>query len=178
MKELKGSKTEKNLIEAYGGESTACLKYKYYASKARKEGYEKIAAFFEETATNEMEHAEQWFKLFHGINNTAENLKDAAAGENYEWTDMYARMAKEAKEEGFDEIAAKFEKVGKIEKSHEERYEKIEKVLNQGEVFKKDNEIMWRCRKCGNLHFAKAAPEVCPVCGHKQSFYEICSDEI
>lgn len=177
-KELKGTKTEKNLMEAYAGESKACLKYQYYASKARKEGYERIAAFFEETAGNEMEHAEQWFKLFHGINSTDENLKDAAEGENYEWSDMYARMAKEAHEEGFEEIAFKFEKVAEIERSHEERYNDIEKVLSKGKIFEKDGEIMWRCRKCGNLHFGKAAPKVCPVCGHEQAYYEVRCDAI
>jgi rubrerythrin len=164
MPELKGSKTEKNLMEAFGGESQARNKYTYYAKKAREEGYESIAAFFEETAANEQEHAEQWFKYFHGIGTTSENLKDAAAGENYEWSDMYARMARDAKEEGFDEIAFKFEKVAEIEKTHEERYNRIEKTLSDGKIFEKDGEIMWRCRKCGNLHFGKTAPQVCPVC--------------
>ena len=175
---LSGTKTEKNLMEAYAGESQACLKYQYYASKARKEGYERIAAFFEETSANEKEHAKQWFKLFHGIDDTATNLKDAAEGEKYEWSDMYARMAKEAYEEGFEEIAKKFEKVADIEKSHEERYNNIEKVLKEGEVFEKDGEIMWRCRKCGNLHFGKSAPKVCPVCNHKQSYFEVRCDAI
>lgn len=178
MPELKGTKTEKNLMEAFSGESQARNKYEFYASKARKEGYERIAAFFQETADNEKEHAEQWFKYFHGIGTTAENLKDAAAGENYEWADMYKRMAEEAAEEGFDEIAAKFEKVGDVEKTHEERYEKILEVVNAGKVFKKDDIVIWRCRMCGHIHVAKVAPERCPICGHEQAFFEIAADEI
>jgi rubrerythrin len=178
MPELKGSKTERNLNEAFAGESMARNKYEFYASKARKEGYEKIAAYFQETADNEKEHAEQWFKLLDGINTTPENLVAAAAGERYEWDDMYVHMAKEAKEEGFDEIAAKFELVGAVEKSHEERYNKILEVVNAGKVFKKDDIVIWRCRKCGHIHVAKVAPERCPICGHEQSFFEINADEI
>ncbi|MDR0398055.1 MAG: rubrerythrin family protein [Candidatus Nomurabacteria bacterium] len=178
MPELKGTKTEKNLIEAFAGESTARNKYEFYASKARKEGFEKIAAYFQETADNEKEHAEQWFKAYHGIGTTAENLEDAAAGENYEWTDMYERMASEARAEGFDELADKFDKVGAVEKSHEERYRRILDVVNAGKVFKKDDVVIWRCRKCGHIHVAKVAPERCPICGHEQAFFEINADEI
>ena len=178
MKDLKGTKTEKNLEAAFSGESQARNKYEFYASKAKKEGYEKIAAFFQETADNEKEHAEQWFKEFHGIGTTAENLKDAAEGENYEWTKMYEEFAKTAREEGFDEIADKMELVGKVEKSHEERYNKILEVLNSGKVFKKDEVIIWRCRKCGNLHIGESTPEKCPICGHLQAFFEIKYDEI
>ncbi|MDR0591114.1 MAG: rubrerythrin family protein [Candidatus Nomurabacteria bacterium] len=178
MPELKGTKTEKNLMDAFAGESQARNKYEFYASKARKEGYEKIAAFFQETADNEKEHAEQWFKYFHGIGSTAENLKDAAEGENYEWTDMYARMAEEAKEEGFSEVAFKMEKVAEVEKTHEERYNKILEVVEAGKVFKKDGVVIWRCRKCGNIHVAKVAPEKCPICGHEQAFFEIKAEEI
>ena len=176
MAELKGSKTEKNLWEAFAGESQARNKYEFYASKAKKEGYEKIAAFFQETADNEKEHAEQWFKYLDGINDTEQNLKDAAAGENYEWTQMYARMAKEAKEEGFVEIAHKFALVAEVEKTHDARYQHIEGVLVSGKVFEKDEEIVWRCRKCGNLHFGKKAPAKCPICGHEQGFQEVKSD--
>lgn len=178
MADLKNSKTYKNLMAAFSGESQARNKYEFYASKARKEGYEKIAAFFQETADNEKEHAEQWFKHMDGIGNTAENLKAAAEGENYEWTDMYKKFAEEAKEEGFDDIAAKFERVGAVEKSHEERYRKILEVLDAGKIFKKDGVVIWRCRMCGNLHVAEEAPEVCPICGHLQSFFEIKADEI
>ncbi|MDR2523991.1 MAG: rubrerythrin family protein [Candidatus Nomurabacteria bacterium] len=178
MKDLKGTKTEKNLMEAFAGESQARNKYTFFAKKARDEGYERIAAFFEETAANEQEHAEQWFKYFHGIGTTAENLKDAAEGENFEWTDMYARMAKEAKDEGFAEIAFKMEKVAEVEKTHEERYNKILETVEAGEVFKKDDMVIWRCRKCGHIHIAKIAPEKCPICGHVQAFFEIKADEI
>jgi rubrerythrin len=178
MPELKGTKTEKNLMEAFAGESQARNKYEFYAAKARKDGFERIAAFFEETASNEKEHAEQWFKYFHGIGSTADNLRDASAGENYEWTDMYARMAKEAKAEGFDDIAFKFEKVAEVEKTHEERYNEILKTVEAGEVFKKDDMVIWRCRKCGNIHVAKVAPAKCPICGHEQAFFEIKADAI
>ena len=178
MPDLKGSKTIENLMKAFSGESQARNKYEFYASKAKKEGFERIAAFFQETADNEKEHAEQWFKAAHGIGTTAENLKDAAAGENYEWTEMYVEFAKTAREEGFEEIAEKFERVGDVEKSHEERYNKILEVVNSGKVFEKDDIIIWRCRMCGHLHIAKTAPEKCPICGHLQAFFEIKCDEI
>ena len=173
--ELKGSKTEKNLMEAFAGESQARNKYTYYASKARKEGYEQIAAIFEETAANEKEHAKLWFKLLHNgdIPTTEVNLKDAADGENYEWTDMYDRMAKEAKEEGFDHIAFLFEGVAKIEKEHEERYKKLLENVEGGLVFSKDGDRIWKCRNCGHIVIGKTAPEVCPVCSHPQSFFEV-----
>ena len=175
MPELKGSKTEKNLMEAFAGESQARNKYTYFASKARKEGYEQIAAIFEETATNEKEHAKLWFKLLEGgdIKTTAENLKAAAEGENYEWTDMYDRMAKEAKEEGFDRIAYLFEAVGKIEKEHEERYLKLLANVKDGLVFSRDGEKIWKCRNCGHIVIGKEAPEVCPVCAHPKAYFEI-----
>ena len=173
--ELKGSKTEKNLWEAFAGESQARNKYTYYASKAKKDGYEQIAAIFEETAANEKEHAKLWFKLLNGgtIPSTEENLKSAAGGENFEWTDMYARMAREAKEEGFDDIAFLFEEVGKIEKEHEERYLKLQKNVKDGLVFSKDGEKIWKCRNCGHIVIGKEAPEVCPVCAHPRAFFEI-----
>ena len=173
--ELKGSKTEKNLMEAFAGDSQARNKYTYFASKARKDGYEQIAALFEETAGNEKEHAKLWFKLLNGgeIPSTEENLKAAAEGEHFEWTDMYARMAKEAKEEGFDRIAYLFEAVGKIEKEHEARYLKLLENVKDGVVFSKDDERIWKCRNCGHIVVGKYAPEVCPVCGHPKSFFEI-----
>ncbi len=173
--ELKGSKTEKNLMDAFAGESQARNKYTYFASKARKEGYEQIAALFEETANNEKEHAKIWFKLLNGgdIASTEENLKAAAEGENYEWTDMYDRMAKEAKEEGFDKIAFLFEQVGKIEKEHEARYLKLLENVKDGIVFSRDDERIWKCRNCGHIVIGKYAPEVCPVCNHPKSFFEI-----
>ena len=172
--ELKGSKTEKNLITAFAGESQARNKYTYYASKAKKEGYEQIAAIFEETAGNEKEHAKIWFKLLHEgtIPSTEENLLDAANGENYEWTDMYAAFAEEAKEEGFDEIARLFEGVGKIEKAHEERYRKLLENLKAKIVFKTEEETVWICRNCGHIHYGTEAPEVCPICAHPQSYFE------
>lgn len=175
MKELKGTKTEKNLQEAFAGESQARNKYTYFASKARKEGYEQIAAIFEETAINEKEHAKLWFKYLEGgaIKDTKSNLEAAAAGENFEWTDMYDRMAKEAEEEGFDEIAAKFRMVGAIEKHHEERYKKLVENLEEGVVFSRDDERIWKCRNCGHIVVGKYAPKVCPVCNHPQSFFEI-----
>ena len=175
MENLKGTKTEANLQAAFAGESQARNKYTYYASKARKEGYNQIAAIFEETAGNEKEHAKIWFKLLHegDIPDTAANLKDAAAGENYEWTDMYAAFAKEAKEEGFDRIAFLFEMVGKIEKEHEERYLTLLKNLEEGVVFKRGDEYVWKCRNCGHIHFGKTAPEVCPICAHPQAYFEI-----
>ena len=175
MPELKGSKTEKNLMEAFAGESQARNKYTYYASQAKKEGYEQIAAIFQETADNEKEHAKMWFKLLHdgGIPTTAVNLKDAADGENYEWTDMYDRMANEAKEEGFDRIAYLFEAVGKIEKEHEERYKKLLENVEGELVFSRDGDRIWKCRNCGHICDGKQAPAMCPVCEHPQSFFEI-----
>ena len=173
--ELKGSKTEANLMAAFAGESQARNKYTYYASKAKKEGYEQIAALFQETADNEKEHAKMWFKLLQGgqIKSTAENLKDAAAGENYEWTDMYAGFAKVAKEEGFDRISYLFEEDGKIEKEHEARYLKLLDNVENELVFSKDGEKIWKCRNCGHICIGKEAPKVCPVCEHPQSFFEI-----
>ena len=164
--ELKGSKTEENLLAAFAGESEARNKYTYYASKARKEGYVQIANIFEETAANEKEHAKMWFKLLKGgIGTTAENLADAAAGENYEWTDMYATFAKEAREEGFDEIATLFEGVAAIEKEHEERYRKLLANIKNGEVFHSEEKVVWECMECGHLHYGNDAPGKCPVCG-------------
>ncbi len=173
--ELKGSKTEKNLMTAFAGESQARNKYTYYASKAKKDGYEQIAAIFLETAENEKEHAKIWFKLLNGgeIPSTIQNLQDAANGENYEWTDMYDGFAKTAREEGFDKIAFLFEEVGKIEKEHEARYLKLLENVKEGLVFSKDDERIWKCRNCGHIVIGKYAPEVCPVCGHPQSYFEI-----
>ena len=171
--ELKGSKTEKNLMEAFAGESQARNKYSYFASKAKKEGFEQIAAIFNQTAENEKEHAKMWFKLLGGIGSTAENLLAAAEGENYEWTDMYDTFAKEAQEEGFVEIAAKFRAVAKIERSHEERYRALLSNVEMQKVFEKSEEIMWECRNCGHLVMGKKAPEVCPVCAHPKAFFEI-----
>jgi len=178
MKELKGTKTEKNLMDAFAGESQARNKYTYYSGKAKKEGYEQISAIFEETANNEKEHAKIWFKLLHEgeVPETIENLKASAEGENEEWTDMYARMSKEAKEEGFDHIASLFEMVGKIEKEHEERYRKLLKNIEDGIVYSKDNEEAWICRNCGRIHIGKDAPEICPVCSHPRSYFEIKSE--
>ena len=175
MKELKGTRTEANLMAAFAGESQARNKYSYYASKAKKDGYEQIAALFLETAENEKEHAKIWFKLLHGgsVPSTIENLEDAAAGENYEWTDMYAGFAKEAKEEGFDDIAALFEMVAKIEKEHEERYLKLLANIKEGVVFSKDGDAIWKCRNCGHIVIGKAAPELCPVCAHPKAYFEI-----
>ena len=172
---LKGSKTEANLMTAFAGESQARNKYTYYASKAKKEGYEQIAAIFTETANNEKEHAKLWFKLLHDgdVPNTEANLADAAAGENYEWTEMYAEVAKIAKEEGFDRIAYLFEAVGKIEKEHEERYRKLLENVKGGLVFSKDGDMVWVCRNCGHIHIGKNAPEVCPVCAHPKAYFEL-----
>ncbi len=171
---LKGSKTEKNLMEAFAGESQARNKYTYYASKAKKEGYEQIAAFFLETADNEKEHAKIWFKLLHdGIGSTVDNLKDAAAGENGEWTEMYARMAKEAKEEGFDDIARLFSSVAAIEKEHEERYLALLKNIEDGTVFKKQQKVVWICRNCGHIIDSAEAPNKCPVCDHPQAYFQL-----
>ncbi|MBO7344819.1 MAG: rubrerythrin family protein [Clostridia bacterium] len=173
MMEFKGSKTEKNLWEAFAGESQARNKYTYFASKAKKEGYEQIASLFLETADNEKEHAKIWFKLLNGIGSTAENLVEAAGGENYEWTDMYARMAKEAKEEGFDDIARLFNGVAKIEKEHEERYRALLKNIEDGTVFKKNEKTVWICRNCGHIHDATQAPLKCPVCDHPQAYFQL-----
>ena len=173
--ELKGTKTEQNLMTAFAGESQARNKYTYFASKAKKEGYEQIAAIFQETADNEKEHAKMWFKLLNGgeIGTTAENLKAAADGENYEWTDMYAEFAKTAKEEGFDRIAYLFEEVGKIEKEHEERYLKLLKNVKDGKVFEAGEVKIWKCRNCGHIVVGTKAPEVCPVCAHPKAYFEI-----
>ena len=179
MKELKGSKTEKNLMEAFAGESQARNKYTYYASKAKKEGYEQIAAIFTETADNEKEHAKMWFKELHGgeVPSTMENLIDAAAGERGEWTEMYKRMAEEAREEGFLSIAMKFEGVAAIEKRHEERYNKLLEIVKKKTVFKKTTKKIWVCRNCGHVHVGNEAPKVCPVCSHPQAYFEILTEE-
>lgn len=175
MKELKGTKTEQNLMEAFAGESKAHTKYKYWASKAKKDGYQQIAAIFEETSNNEKEHAKLWFKLLEGgsIKSTIENLKAAAEGENDEWTNMYARMAKEADEEGFTEIAEKFRGVAAIEKEHEERYLKLLKNINDKIVFSREGDAIWQCRNCGHIVVGKNAPEICEVCNHPQSYFEL-----
>ena len=175
MKDLKGTKTEKNLQEAFAGESMARNKYSYWASKAKKDGFEQIAAIFEETAFNEKEHAKMWFKLLEGgaIKSTPENLEAAAAGENYEWTDMYARMAQEAREEGFNEIAAKFELVAKVEAEHEARYRKLLDNVKKERVFSKDNDVIWQCSNCGHIVIGKKAPQVCPVCDHPQAYFQV-----
>ena len=171
--ELKGSKTEQNLRAAFAGESQARNKYTYFASKARKEGYVQISNLFLETADNEKEHAKIWFKLLGGIGDTAENLLAAAEGENYEWTDMYAQFAKEAREEGFDDIAALFDGVAAIEKEHEERYRKLLANLQGGLVFSKDGDAVWQCSNCGHIVIGKQAPEICPVCAHPQAYFQV-----
>ncbi len=171
--ELKGTKTEKNLMTAFAGESQARNKYTYFASVAKKEGYEQIAAIFQQTADNEKEHAKMWFKALGELGDTAANLAAAAEGENYEWTDMYANFAKEAEEEGFKELAFKFAEVAKIEKSHEERYRALLNNVEMKQVFEKAEETMWECRNCGHLVIGKKAPAVCPVCVHPQSFFEV-----
>lgn len=173
MPELKGSKTEQNLWTAFAGESQARNKYTYFASKAKKDGYVQISKIFEETAANEKEHAEIWFKLLGGIGTTAENLEAAAQGENYEWTDMYAKFAAEAKEEGFTKIAFLFEQVGLIEKEHEARYLKLLANVEKGEVFAKSEKVVWQCSNCGYIHEGEKAPEVCPVCAHPKAFFQI-----
>ena len=175
MKELKGTKTERNLQEAFAGESQARNKYSFYASKARKEGFEQIAAIFEETAQNEKEHAKLWYKFLHGgeISDTMTNLRDAAVGENYEWTDMYDRMAQEADEEGFPQIAARFRAVAAIERHHEERYRRLLANIEEGIVFSREGDTVWVCRNCGHIVIGKKAPGACPVCLHSQSFFEI-----
>ena len=171
--ELKGTKTERNLMEAFAGESQARNKYTYFASVAKKEGYQQIAAIFEETANNEKEHAKLWFKALEGLGDTAANLKAAAEGENYEWTDMYDRFAKEAAEEGFTALAAQFRMVAAIEKTHEERYRKLLNNVEMQAVFAKAEETMWECRNCGHLVMGKKAPLVCPVCAHPQAYFEV-----
>ncbi len=173
MKELKGTKTEQNLAAAFAGESQARNKYTYFASVAKKEGYQQIAAIFEETANNEKEHAKLWFKALNGISDTATNLLHAAEGENYEWTDMYEQFAKDAEEEGFTELAYRFRAVGAIEKAHEERYRALLSNVEMQKVFEKSEEIMWECRNCGHLVIGKKAPEVCPVCAHPQAYFEV-----
>ncbi len=174
MGNLKGTKTEANLMAAFAGESQARNKYTYYASKAKKEGFEQIAALFTETANNEKEHAKIWFKLLHdGIGDTAQNLKDAASGEHYEWTDMYATFAKEAKEEGFDKIAYLFEAVAKIEKEHEERYLALLKNVEGNTVFAKSEKVVWQCANCGHVHVGEKALEICPVCDHPKAFFQL-----
>ena len=175
MKELKGTKTEQNLKEAFAGESMARNKYSYFASKAKKDGYVQIAAIFEETAANEKEHAKMWYKYLNGVSvsDTKTNLADAANGENFEWTDMYARMAKEAREEGFEEIAKKFELVGAIEKHHEERYRKLLQNIEEGLVFSREGDVIWQCANCGHIVIGKKAPEVCPTCDHPQSYFQV-----
>lgn len=175
MKELKGTRTEANLLAAFAGESQAKNKYTYYASKARKDGYIQIANIFEETANNEQEHAKIWFKLLHGgnIGETADNLLDAAEGENYEWTDMYAGFAAVAREEGFNEIAALFDGVAAIEKEHEERFRKLLSNVKGDCVFSKDGDVIWQCLNCGHIVIGKKAPQVCPVCAHPQSYFQV-----
>ncbi len=177
-KELKGTKTEANLLEAFAGESMARNKYTYFASKAKKDGFVQIAAIFEETAANEKEHAKIWYKYLNGgsVASTVENLADAAAGENAEWTDMYARMAREAREEGFDEIAERFEQVAAIEKHHEERYRKLLKNIEDKKVFSKDGDAIWQCSNCGHIVVGKQAPEICPVCQHPQAYFQVLAE--
>ena len=178
MKELKGTRTEANLKAAFAGESQARNKYTYYASKARKDGYVQVANLFEETANNEKEHAKIWFKLLHGgeVPGTEENLLDAADGENYEWTDMYVRMAEEAKAEGFDAISELFSRVAKIEKTHEERYRTLLNNIKEGLVFSREGDVVWICANCGHVVVGKKAPELCAVCKHPKSFFEIKAD--
>lgn len=171
-----GTKTEQNLRTAFSGESEARNKYTFFASTAKKEGYEQIAALFQKTADNEKEHAKMWFKELQGIGSTADNLLSAAEGENYEWTDMYATFAKEAKEEGFDEIALLFEQVGEIEKRHEERYLKLRSNIVEDKVFKKEQPIAWICTNCGHVHYGTEAPDVCPVCKHPKAYFEQLSE--
>jgi rubrerythrin len=174
MKNLKGTKTEKNLLEAFAGESMARNKYTFFASKAKKDGYVQISKIFEETAANEKEHAEIWYKYLNdGVASTPENLQAAAEGENFEWTDMYERMAAEAEAEGFTEIAEKFRMVGAIEKEHEERYRKLLKNINEGVVFSREGDSIWQCSNCGHIVIGKQAPDVCPVCDHPQSYFQL-----
>ncbi|MFY9505056.1 MAG: rubrerythrin family protein [Dethiobacteria bacterium] len=173
MEKLKGTKTEKNLKKAFAGESMARNNYTYFASKAKKEGYEQISAIFLETADNEKEHAKMMVKLLNGIGTTEENLAAAADGEHYEWTEMYKRFAGEAREEGFDEIAEIFEAIGRVEQQHEQRYRALLKNLKEGKVFEKDSEVAWKCRNCGYIHTGKTAPQICPACKHPQAYYEL-----
>ena len=175
MENIKGTQTEKNLLEAFAGESMARNKYSYYASKAKKDGYVQMAKIFEETANNEKEHAKIWFKLLHGgsVPGTMDNLLDAAQGENYEWTDMYAKFAEDARAEGFDRIAELFEGVAKIEKEHEERYRRLLANIEEGIVFSRDGDMVWVCSNCGHVHFGQKAPQVCPVCDHPQAYFEL-----
>lgn len=175
MNALKGTKTEKNLLAAFAGESQAAVKYAYYSSRAKKDGYEQIAGIFQETSGNEKEHAKLWFKALHdgGIPDTSRNLLDAAEGEHYEWSDMYKEFAKDAKEEGFPELAAQFEAVGKVERSHEERYRTLLSNIKEDSVFSKTTKEVWICRNCGHLHDGTSAPEMCPVCVHPKAFFEI-----
>ena len=175
MKDLNGTKTEKNLQEAFAGESMARNKYTFFASKAKKDGYVQISKIFEETAANEKEHAELWYKYLNGgmVSDTPTNLESAAGGENFEWTDMYARMAREAREEGFDEIAEKFEGVAAIEKEHEERYLKLLDNIRKELVFSRDNDVIWQCSNCGHIVIGKKAPEECPVCNHAQAYFQV-----
>ena len=175
MENIKGTQTEKNLLEAFAGESMARNKYSYYASKAKKDGYVQMAKIFEETANNEKEHAKIWFKLLHGgsVPSTMDNLLDAAQGENYEWTDMYAKFAEDARAEGFDRIAELFEGVAKIEKEHEERYRRLLANIEEGIVFSRDGDMVWVCSNCGHVHFGQKAPQVCPVCDHPQAYFEL-----
>ncbi|MDL2211942.1 rubrerythrin family protein [Erysipelotrichaceae bacterium OttesenSCG-928-M19] len=178
MKDLKGTKTEQNLMAAFAGESQARVKYEFYAKKAQKDGYQQIADFFEETSRNEQQHAKIWFKLLHdGIQSTPDNLLDCVAGENYEWVTMYADFAKEAKAEGFDDIARLFEGVGKIEKDHEERYQRLYDNIKGDKVFAKPEEKTWICAKCGNRHTGKTAPNICPICDHPQAYYSISNED-
>ena len=174
--ELKGSKTEKNLLAAFTGESQARNKYSYFASQAKKEGYEQIAAIFQETADNEKEHAKREFEFLKGIGDTKANLLAAAEGENHEWTSMYPEFAKVAREEGFTKIAKVFEEIAKVEKGHEKRYKKLLKNLEEGKVFKKDNPVMWKCRNCGYIYEGTEPPKICPACDHPQSYYELLSE--
>ena len=178
MAELKGTKTEKNLNTAFAGESQARVKYEYYASKAKKEGYEQVSAIFKETSDNEKEHAKIWFKLLHdgAVPETVDNLADAIKGEDYEYVKMYAKFAEEAREEGFEEIAQLFEKVGKIELHHEERFQRIKEKIEKGVYFKGDGIAVWKCRNCGYIHIGDKAPEVCPVCAHPQAYFEISAE--
>ncbi len=173
MKDLKGTKTLENLLTAFAGESMARVKYSYYASQAKKDGFEQISAIFSETSDNEKEHAKLWFKYAHGIKSTAENLADAAEGEHYEWTDMYANMAKTAREEGFPEIAAQMEGVAKVEKEHEERYRKLKQNIEEGKVFEKDDVVEWKCANCGYTYTGQKAYDKCPVCQHSQAYFEL-----
>ncbi|MCK5767169.1 MAG: rubrerythrin family protein [Candidatus Atribacteria bacterium] len=176
MKDLKGTKTEKNLMEAFAGESMARNKYTYFASVAKKAGYEQIASIFLETAENEKEHAKLHFKKLKGIGNTSENLKAAADGENFEWTEMYPNMAKDAREEGFEDIAGMFEGIAEVEKKHEKRYKELLSKLEKDEVFRRDGKVYWKCRNCGYIHEGTEAPKLCPVCSHPKAYFELLAE--